>query len=119
MDRQIQNLRPDYKRIFTDIINKKDPNLKEKCKAILSKVELTVLDILELNQWIFGNVNKENETNNQKFRSYKESDILHILHYQKVNNLNNIQVANHFKTSRNTISKWKKMFKMNVPNSKN
>ncbi len=108
MDKKAQNLRPDYRRIYSDILDKKDANLKEKCKSILSKVELSVFDILELNRQIFGDIDKENEMNNQKFRSYRQSDILKILDYQKVNRLNNIQVANHFKTSKNTIAKWKK-----------
>lgn len=30
--------------------------------------------------------------------------------YQKNNNLNSSQLANHFKLSRNTMAKWKKMF---------
>ena len=109
MDRKIQSLRPDYKRIYTDIINKKNPAKGEECKNLLSKEELSVLDILELNKKIFGNADKEIETANHKFRSYQESDILQILDYQRKNNLNNIQLANHFKTSRNTIAKWKKM----------
>lgn len=109
MDRKIQNLRPDYIRIYTDIINKKKPDKKGECKNLLRKEELSVLDILELNRRIFGNLDKEIEMINQKFRSYQESDILQILDYQKKNNLNNIQLANHFKTSRNTIAKWKKM----------
>ncbi len=109
MDRKIQSLRPDYIRIYTDIINKKNPDKKEECENLLKKEELSVLDILELNRRIFGNADKEIETVNQKFRSYQESDILQILDYQRKNNLNNIQLANHFKTSRNTISKWKKI----------
>jgi len=110
MDRKVQNLRPDYIRIYTDIINKKKPDKKGECKNLLRKEELSVLDILELNRKIFGNLDKEIEMINQKFRSYQESDILQILDYQRKNNLNNIQIANHFKTSRNTIAKWKKLF---------
>jgi len=109
MDRKIQSLKPDYRRIYSDIINKKNPDKREECQNLLIKEELSVFDILELNTRIFGNTNKEFEKVNQKFRSYKESDILQILDYQKKNNLNNIQLANHFKTSRNTIAKWKKM----------
>lgn len=110
MDEKIQHVVPDYKRIYTDIINRKNPRIRENCKSLLEKTELTVLGILELNRRIFGTSSKENEMSNQKFRSYKESDILHILEYQKTHQLNNIQVANHFKTSRNTIAKWRKIF---------
>ncbi len=109
MDRKIQSLRPDYRRIYTDIINKKSPDKRIECENLLSKEELSVLDILELNRRIFGDKNKDIKMTNQKFRSYRESDILQILDYQRKNNLNNIQLANHFKTSRNTIAKWKKI----------
>lgn len=55
------------------------------------------------NEIIFGK-----KTENQKFKSYKRSDILKILDYQKKHKLNNIQLAKHFKMSRNTITKYKK-----------
>ena len=59
----------------------------------------------KLNEIIFGK-----KTENQKFKSYKRSDILKILDYQKKYKLNNSQLANHFNISRNTVTKWKKMF---------
>jgi len=108
MDRKIQ-LGPDYKRIYTDIINKKNPEKSEECRNLLVKKELSVMDILELNKKIFGEEDKTKKTNNHRFRSYQKSDILQILDYQRKNNLNNIQLANHFKTSRNTIAKWRKI----------
>lgn len=113
MDRKIQRLRPDYRRIYTDIIDRKNPGKKKECKNLLSKDELSVLDILELNRRIFGNLVQDTEIANQKFRSYQESDILEILDFQKKNKLNNSQLAQHFKTSRNTIAKWKKLFSNN------
>jgi len=113
MDRKIQRLRPDYRRIYTDIIDRKNPGKKKECKNLLSKDELSVLDILELNRRIFGDLVQDTEIANQKFRSYQESDILEILDFQKKNKLNNSQLAQHFKTSRNTIAKWKKLFSNN------
>ena len=110
MDRKIQRLKPDYRRIYMDIIDRKNPGKKEECTSLLSKDELSVLDILELNRRIFGNVVQNTEIANQRFRSYQESDILEILTFQKKNKLNNSQLAQHFKTSRNTIAKWKKLF---------
>lgn len=106
----MEKLKPDYKRIYSDIINKKYPEKMQDCANLLNKKELTVLDVLELNKKIFGNTLKNHQDANQKFKSYKESDILEILDYQKKNNLSNVQVANYFKISRNTISKWRRIF---------
>ena len=106
----MEKLKPDYKRIYIDIITKKYPHKMEECGRLLCKEELSVLDILELNKKIFGNTLKKNQVVNQKFKSYKESDILDILDYQKKNNLNNVQVSNYFKISRNTIAKWKRIY---------
>ncbi|MGV1003122.1 helix-turn-helix domain-containing protein [Empedobacter falsenii] len=98
--------RIDYKKLYHDIIRDKYPNKEKYCKKIMSKKHLTIFDIMELNRKLFGDINI-NE--NQKFRSYTREDILNILDYQKNNKLNNTQLANHFKLSRNTISKWKKV----------
>ena len=110
MDRQVQKITPDYKQIYTDILDKKYPDKKEECKIILEKEQLSTIHIIELNQKIFGVGDKETERFNQKHRSYSKTDILQILDYQNKNKLNNSQLANHFQLSRNTIAKWKKMF---------
>lgn len=100
---------PDYKNIYEDILEKKYPHKKEECKTLLSKKKLSVLNIIELNERIFGTY-KESEQFNQKHRSYSKSDILSILDYQKKYKLNNSQLANHFRLSRNTVTKWRKVF---------
>jgi len=66
------------------------------------------MDIIKLNEIIFG-IKKENELCNPKHHSYSKNDIIQILEYQKKNKLNNSQLANHFKLSRNTITKWKRI----------
>lgn len=101
---------PDYKRIFNDIISMKYPQKYKDCASLLQKNKLSVLDVIELNKRIFGYSGKEVMNMNQKHRSYSKNDILQILDYQKRNNLNNSQLALHFKLSRNTVSKWKKLF---------
>lgn len=100
---------PNYKQIYLDILNKKFPNKKAECKVILSKSSVSGIDIIAINKIIFG-TNEEINSFNRKHRSYSKSDILKILDYQKKNNLNNSQLANHFKLSRNTIAKWKNIF---------
>ena len=104
------NTTPDYFQIYTDILDKKYPRKKEECKSILRKNSISVLDIIELDRKIFGNSDKESESFNQRHRSYSKSDILQILDYQKKHKLNNSQVASHFNLSRNTVTKWKKIF---------
>ena len=101
---------PDYKKIYTDIITKKFPNKKEECLPILNKQNLSAIDIINLNNKIFGHTNKETNVINHKLRSYSKTDILQILDYKKKHKLNNSQLANHFKLSKNTVTKWKKLF---------
>jgi DNA-binding transcriptional regulator YiaG len=105
---------PDYKRIFTDIIKIKYPHKEEECKSLLNKSELLSLDIITLNQKIFGVEGKETDEFNQSHRSYSKQSILEILEYQKKNRLNNSQLALHFKISRNTIKKWNKLAECNL-----
>lgn len=113
MDQQIQSgLIPDYKLIYMDILNKKYPHKKEECLKLLNKKKWSVMDILELNDKIFETNSKEIPSENQKYKSYKKSDIFRILEYQKRYRLSNIQVANHFKLSRNTITKWRRLFQV-------
>ncbi|CAA7197412.1 helix-turn-helix domain-containing protein [Chryseobacterium potabilaquae] len=101
-----------YKLIFCDILEKKCPEKKDKCEGILAKENLSVLDIIELNKKIFGPIDKETDRFDQNHKSYTESSILQILDYQKDNQLNNSQIALHFKLSRHTVAKWKKRYQM-------
>ena len=113
MDKQIQKshkmIQPDYKTIYQDILQEHFPEKLPDCYSILNKNNLSAIDILKLNEKIFGS-HRKNFEENQKHRSYSPSDILQILEYQKENNLNNTQLATHFKLSRNTVAKWKKLF---------
>lgn len=101
---------PDYHRIYSDIIKKEFPYLQKENYSFFDKKQISVLDVIEINQKIFGSLRAESNISNQRHRSYQQSDIYEILDYQEKNNLNNIQLANHFKLSRNTIAKWKKYF---------
>jgi DNA-binding transcriptional regulator YiaG len=111
MDIQIQkqNLnKPDYKKIYQDIIMKKFPEKMEFCFSILNKEEISVLNIIEIDRILFG-MDKESRIFNQKHRSYDKETIGEILEFQKKYSLTNIQLASHFKLSRNTVAKWKKL----------
>ena len=98
-----------YQQIFRDILDTKCPEKKKVCILLLQKVNLSAMDIVKINTEIFG-ISRENENFNQKHRSYNKLDILKILDYQKKHRLNNSQLANHFGLSRNSVTKWKKMF---------
>jgi len=108
---------PKYRTIYKDIINRKYPDKKTECSNILSKKEISMLDVIMLNNIIFGLSDKETTEFNQKHRSYDLNTILEILDYQEKNELNNTELANHFKLSRNTVAKWKKYFKQNYLHS--
>lgn len=107
-------MKPNYKKIYTDLLNRKYPEKKQLCAYILNKPEIEALDVIELNELIFSG-KKSNASKNQSFRSYDEQTVLKILNYQKKNRLNNIQLANHFKLSRNTVARWKKEQGLSVP----
>lgn len=106
----MENNLPDYKSIYFDILHKKFPQKIKECSSLLQKETLFAIDIIELNKKIFGPADKKIQSENQKHRSYTKSDILKILDYQKKHKLNNTQLANHFKLSRNTVAKWKKIY---------
>lgn len=99
---------PDYKRIFSDMIDLKYPDKKEVCISLLKKETLSTLDVLKLNELIFGQETKEAVKFNQSHKVYDKSTIDYILKYQKENKLNDSHIAIRFKLSRCTVAKWKK-----------
>lgn len=101
-------MHPDYIRIYSDILNKKYPHKKEECQPLLNKENLSVLEIIQINRKIFGNTIES--AFNQKHKSYDENTILKILQYQKDYHCSNTELAQHFNLSRNTVTRWKKIF---------
>lgn len=114
MDRKIQSLKknlaaPDYRKIYTDMIEMKYQEKKESCKALLDRPNISFLEIIEIERKLMG-VNISDPEDNGKFRAYDDKAIIQILKYQKKNRLTNIDLSREFKISRNSIAKWKKMF---------
>lgn len=101
---------PDYKLIYQDMVSKKYPDKVELCNSLFLKDSFSALDILKINQILFGVLNKGTTDFNQKHKSYDKTSILEILNYQKKYKLNNSQLAIHFKLSRNTVTNWKSFF---------
>ncbi|MDR4950909.1 helix-turn-helix domain-containing protein [Chryseobacterium sp. ES2] len=106
--RQPHSNTPDYKKIYSDLVDLKYPEKKHECAKILSKKNLSAFDVIEINRIIFSY--NQNIKSNQSHRSYNKETIFKILEYQKKNYLNNTQLALHFKLSRNTVAKWKTLF---------
>ncbi|BEV03768.1 helix-turn-helix domain-containing protein [Chryseobacterium gambrini] len=100
---------PNYKLLFQDIINDEFPYKLHMCQSILSKKKISSLDIISLNTILFGKQeDMEIDNFNHKHRCYDPEAIREILNYQNKYNLNNSQLAIHFKLSRNTVTKWRK-----------
>ncbi|MGU3377052.1 helix-turn-helix domain-containing protein [Chryseobacterium sp. M5A1_1a] len=113
----MKQLQPDYKKIYTDMIAKNHPDKLSACSSLLQKDILTILDMLRLNNIIGDSEDHDLSFFNQRYKSYNESTILEILEYQVKNKLNNREVADHFRLSRNTLAKWKKIFPLSNPQS--
>ena len=105
----MQKININYTLIFRDILEKKYSWKREAILPLLECPNLSAIEIIHINRQIFG-INEEAEFSSHRHRSYSKSDIFEILDYQKKHQLNNSQLANHFKISRNSISKWKKYF---------
>lgn len=103
-----ESMIPNYKNIYLDIISKKFPSKTDTYEKILSKKILSNYDVIVLNNELFSTA--ENQTENQKLKSYTKETILKILDYQKVKKLNITELARHFSISRNTIAKWRKIY---------
>ncbi|WP_394674440.1 helix-turn-helix domain-containing protein [uncultured Chryseobacterium sp.] len=104
------NAKPDYKKICMDMIAMKYPEKACECQTIFIKKVINIMDVIKLDRIISGVQNRTDSHFNQKLKSYDPKTFLEILEYQKKNGLNNSQLAQHFKLSRNTVTKWKKMF---------
>ncbi len=97
-----------YKGIYRDLITKKFPEKLPEFQYFFNKESLTELDVLQISK----RLSVANKISTQKYqhKAYSKSTILKILDYQKKNRLSNSQLANHFEISRNTVTKWKKIF---------
>lgn len=102
--------RPNYNALYADLIQKKYPTRLKEIEKYLSKEILTALDVIQINDLLFSNKTKTKLKVDQQLRSYQKEEILAILKYQQKNSLNNTQLALRFRLSRNTVSKWKKLY---------
>lgn len=97
--------KPNYQKIYRDIIKKKFPEKIQQTKKLLKK-DMDVLDVIKISEIL----NTEKLAQNQKHKSYDLDSILKILNTQKKNNYTNTTIAEKFKISRNTVAKWRKIY---------
>lgn len=106
----MKDSRPDYTRIFKDMIAQKFPERTKEFQNYLKKENLSIMEVIDFNDKIFGLKDKKTLIFDQKHKTYDQETILQILSYQKREQLNNVQLANHFNLSRNTVTRWKKQY---------
>lgn len=105
----MNNNKPNYIKIFKDIIEHTCPDRVQEFSSYLKKENLSIIEVIELNNKIFKLQDKDTLNFNQKHKSYDQEAILQMLAFQKKERLNNVELANYFKLSRNTVSKWKSL----------
>lgn len=109
---QDDNKRPRYRKLYTDMIRDKYPEKMSVCNTLLQKENWTALDVIHISQLLFGeDKDRKGIASDQKHRSYDLKSIREILDCQVENKLNNKQIANKYRLSRNSVSKWKKLFR--------
>jgi|SRR5690554_4792612 len=101
--------KPDFGKIFREMAKRKNLPESEQ-KRIAEQKEWNSLDVIETNEKLFAKHNKESLKFNQNHKAYDRKSIREILDYQKKNKLNNSETMRLFKLSRNTISKWNRLF---------
>lgn len=70
---------------------------------------MSIIGVLRFNKLLFGNESIQNKTNNQ-YKAYDLDTVVYILEYQKEFNLSNTEISIMFSVSRNTITRWKKLY---------
>jgi|SRR5690606_9923997 len=113
MDTKIQKRiivnKPDFGRIFCEIAQKNNFS-ESKINEMSAQKKWNSLDVIKMNEKLFGNTAINNLNFNQNHRAYDEESIKEILNYQKKYDLNNSEMMRMFRISRNTIVKWQKLF---------
>lgn len=100
--------KPNYIKIYTDLINSKFPEKLSLIDLFKGKEELPFLDVIIINNLLFGQIESENQSN-PRHKAYDVETIKYILKYQKEKELSNTATSKFFELSRNSISKWKKL----------
>ncbi|WP_126653608.1 helix-turn-helix domain-containing protein [Chryseobacterium aureum] len=106
-------MRPNYKKIYLDMLRMEYPEkLKDpKIKALLEKLH-TSEDVLKMNEKLF-----KQSRENQKLKTYDRQTMLKLLQYQKKHGHSTSYMSRKYKISRTTLSKWKVLFEEELGNT--
>ncbi|MDC8106752.1 MULTISPECIES: helix-turn-helix domain-containing protein [Chryseobacterium] len=107
-------MRPNYSKIYHDMLRLEHPDKLEepKIKELLKRLN-TSDDVLKFNERIFEQ-SKESSKNNQKLKTYDKKTMLKLLQYQKKHGFSTSYMSKKYKISRTTIAKWKKNFEEEI-----
>lgn len=109
------NNKPFYNRLYADMIRDKYPDKADSCAKFIKKKRWIALDVIEINEILFGSSKGKLDIQiDQKHRAYDTESILQILRDQKANKMNNNETTNKYGLSRNTLSKWRKIFENDI-----
>ncbi|MFC7346372.1 helix-turn-helix domain-containing protein [Chryseobacterium zhengzhouense] len=102
-------MRPNYNRIYQDLLKMNHPEKLEcpKVREQLEKLDSTE-EILKLNERLFKQ-SKETAKTNQQLKTYDKKTMLKLLNYQKKHDLSTSFMSRKYNISRTTFSKWKKI----------
>lgn len=107
-------MRPNYKKIYQDMLKMDYPEKLKDPKVIeLLKKLNTTEDVLNFNEKIFEQ-SKESQQNNQKLKTYDKKTMLKLLQYQQKHGFSTSYMSRQYKISRTTIAKWKKTFEEEI-----
>jgi hypothetical protein len=103
-------MRPNYKKIYYDLLKEKQPEKlgDPKILHLLNNLN-TMEDVLKINALV-SDSSKKNLKKNQQLKNYDKKTVLRLLHYQKKHNLSDNFMSKKLKMSRTTIAKWRKIF---------
>lgn len=104
------NKQPNYQKLYKEITERFHKEKSSLVTGYLEKEEWTSLDVITVNDLLFNKKRNKELEFNAKCKAYDELSIKNMLNYQKQHKLNNTQLANHFKLSRNTVTVWKKKY---------
>lgn len=96
---------PNYSKLYMDIASYYDITLQPQMVHKINNINKTV-DVLQINKAIF----ESSYFSLGQANAYQMADVMHILTYKRKNKLNLSQTANHFKMSRNTLTRWERVY---------
>lgn len=105
-----------YKSLYLDFVEHSNLLSKQAKKDLIHRLKqeekesISFKNLMTMNLIIKNDISQSNDKQIQRLKSYDKDYIQYILEYQNKYKLSNNQVSLEFKLSRNTISKWKKIY---------